>query len=128
MIEPQSRFSNMRLAQADLTAAKGWYVGPWNSDLPIAVGYANTGIDEPHVHAQITEIYIVARGTADIRVEQETISLQAGDMIVVEPGEAHTFLSNSLDYFHVVLHTPALSDAVARQDKQLVTRERLGLT
>ncbi len=47
----------MRLEQADLTVAKGWYVGPWNSDLPIAIGYANAGIDEPHAHTQITEIY-----------------------------------------------------------------------
>ncbi len=113
----------MRLAQADLSVAKGWYVGPWNSDLPIAIGYANAGIDEPHVHAQITEIYIVARGASEIRVEQETITLRAGDMIIVEPGEAHTFLSNSPDYFHVVLHTPALSG-----DKQPVSRARLGLT
>ncbi len=112
----------MRLAQADLSVAKGWYVGPWNSDLPIAIGYANAGIDEPHVHAQITEIYIVARGASEIRVEQETITLRTGDMIIVEPDEAHTFLSNSPDYFHVVLHTPAQSN-----DKQPVTRARLGL-
>jgi mannose-6-phosphate isomerase-like protein (cupin superfamily) len=117
----------MHLAQADLTAAKGWYVGPWNSNLPIAVGYATAGIDEPHVHAQITEIYIVARGTSEIRIEQETVTLHAGDMIIVEPGEAHTFLSNSPDYFHVVLHTPALSSVEARHDKQFVTRARLGL-
>ena len=112
----------MRLAQADLTTAKGWYAGPWNSDLPIAIGYANAGIDEPHMHAQITEIYIVARGTSQIRVEQETITLHAGDMIIVEPGEAHTFLSNSPDYFHIVLHTLALGN-----DKQSVLRTRLGL-
>lgn len=112
----------MRLAQANPLTAKGWYLGPWNSDLPIAVGYANAGIDEPHVHAQITEIYIVARGTAQIRVERETITLHAGELIVIEPGEAHTFLSSSPDYFHVVLHTPAPSG-----DKQPVARAQLGL-
>jgi mannose-6-phosphate isomerase-like protein (cupin superfamily) len=117
----------MRLAQADPAAAKGWYVGPWNSDLPIAIGYANAGIDEPHVHAQMTEVYVVARGTSEIRVEQETITLHAGDMIIVEPGEAHTFLSNSPDYFHVVLHTPARSGDDARRDKAPVARARLGL-
>jgi len=117
----------MRLEHVDLTTAKGWYVGPWNSELPIAIGYANAGIDEPHVHAQITEIYIVAHGASEIRIEQETITLQAGDLLVVEPGEAHTFLSNSPDYFHVVLHTPALSGDQARLDKQSVPRARLGL-
>jgi mannose-6-phosphate isomerase-like protein (cupin superfamily) len=122
MIKQPSRFSNMRLEHAASTTAKGWYVGPWNSELPIAIGYANAGIDEPYVHAQIAEVYIVARGTSEIRIEQETITLHAGDMIIVEPGEAHPFLSNSPDYFHVVLHTPALSN-----DKQLVARTRLGL-
>ena len=117
----------MRIEHADSTAAKGWYAGPWNSDLPIAIGYATTGIDEPHVHAQIIEIYVVARGTSQIRVEQETITLCAGDMIIVEPGEAHTFLSNSPDYFHVVLHTPAVANTEARYDKQLVSRARSGL-
>ncbi len=55
----------MRLAQADITATKGWYAGPWNSDLPIVIGYANAGIDEPHVHMRLTEIYIIARGTTE---------------------------------------------------------------
>ena len=31
----------MRLERADPTAAKGWYAGPWNSDLTVSVGYAN---------------------------------------------------------------------------------------
>ena len=117
----------MRLEQADLTSAKGWHLGPWNSDLPIAIGYANAGIDEPHVHARITEIYLVARGTSQIRVEQETITLQAGDLIIIEPDEAHTFLSSSPDYFHLVVHMPALSGDDARRDKQSVARARLGL-
>ena len=117
----------MRLEHADLTAAKGWYAGLWNSELPIAIGYANAGIHEPHMHTQITEIYLVARGTSQIRVEQETITLHGGDMIIIEPGEAHTFLSNSPDYFHVVLHTPALSGDNACHDKQPVARARLGL-
>jgi mannose-6-phosphate isomerase-like protein (cupin superfamily) len=117
----------MRLAQADLASAKGWYAGPWNSDLPIAIGYANSGIDEPHMHSQLTEIYIVARGTSEIRVEQETIVLRTGDLLIVEPGEAHTFLSNSSDYFHLVIHTPALAGDAARREKQAVPRSRLGL-
>jgi len=32
----------------------------------------------------------VARGTSEIRVEQESVCLGAGDMIVIEPSEAHT--------------------------------------
>lgn len=117
----------MRVKRADLGVDKGWYVGPWNSDLAVSVGYANAGIDEPHVHSRITEIYMVAQGTSEIRVEQETITLQAGDVIVVEPGEAHTFLSSSPDYFHFVAHVPGLAGEEARTEKAPVPRSRLGL-
>jgi mannose-6-phosphate isomerase-like protein (cupin superfamily) len=117
----------MRIERADPRAAKGWYAGPWNSDLAVSIGYANEGIDEPHTHAQITEIYLVARGTAQLRVEQETVFLEPGDVIVIEPGEAHTFLSSSSDYFHFVAHVPGLTGAEARDDKERVARPRLGL-
>ena len=46
----------MRVERADETSDKGWYAGPWDSELPIGIGFANQGIDEPHTHARITEI------------------------------------------------------------------------
>jgi uncharacterized protein YjlB len=91
------------------------------------VGYANAGVDEPHVHSQITEPYLTARGTAMVRVEQQTLSLAAGDVLIADPGEAHTFLQNSPDYFHFVVHSPGLSGDVARTEKSAVPRLRLGL-
>ncbi len=117
----------MRIERADPSVSKGWYVGPWNSGLTVSVGYANEGIDEPHVHRRITEIYLVARGTSEMRVEQETITLEAGDMVVIEPGEAHTFLSSSPEYFHFVVHVPGLSAEEVRAERSSVHHSRLGL-
>ena len=117
----------MRIEHADLAVDKGWSMGAWNSALPISVGYANKGIDEPHVHAQITEIYLVARGTSQLRVEQETLTLIAGDVIAIEPGEAHTFLASSADYFHFVIHSSGLTGEAARAEKSAVSQTRLGL-
>jgi mannose-6-phosphate isomerase-like protein (cupin superfamily) len=105
---------------------KGWLAGPWD-DLPVSIGFAREGVDEPHLHMQLTEIYLVARGTATIRVESETIELHAGDAVIVEPGEAHTFLSSRDDYLHFVVHVPGLAGDEAKQEKQLVPRSRLGL-
>jgi len=116
----------MRVERAT-TADKGWYAGPWDSALAVSVGFANKGIDEPHVHAVVTEIYLVARGAVDLRVEQQTVVLGAGDMVVIEPGEAHTFVSSSPDYFHFVIHTPGLGGEQARADKTGIPRARLGL-
>ncbi len=117
----------MRIERANSDFEKGWYAGPWNSGLPISLGYANAGVDEAHVHSQITEIYLIARGTAVMRVETETVTLSAGHMIVLEPGEAHTFLESSPDYFHFVIHTPGLAGEPARAEKSAVSRPRLGL-
>ena len=94
----------VRLEDADPTSAKGWYAGPWESSLEVAVGWARAGIDEPHLHERLTELYLVARGAATARVEGETVALVADDLLIVEPGEAHTFLDSSEDYLHFVIH------------------------
>ncbi len=117
----------MRIERPDPLQDKGWYCGPWDSNLSISLGYANQGIDEPHFHKETTEIYLVAGGAAEVRVEQTPVRLNAGDLIVIEPGEAHTFVSSSPDYFHFVVHVPGLSGEAARADKISVERGRLGL-
>ena len=107
--------------------AKGWFAGPWDSDLAISIGFANAGVDDPHVHSRVTEVYLVARGSASMRVETETVELTEGDALIVEPGEAHTFLASSQDYFHFVVHTPGVSGDDAIREKRTVPRSRLGL-
>lgn len=116
----------MRIGRGDPSVSKGWCAGPWNADLAVAVGYAKEGIDDPHLHRRITEIYLVARGWSEARVGSETVHLEAGDVLIVEPGEAHTFLANSADYVHFVVHTPGLPPDEARADRVPVSRERLG--
>ena len=92
--------------ETDFTQAKGWFLGPWNSDLPIPIGWATQGIDEPHVHIEMNEVYLVARGHSTALVDGEEVNLNAGDILVVEPGEVHTFMQSSSDYLHFVLQSP----------------------
>ncbi len=117
----------MRLDRADLTCQKGWYAGPWNSDLTVSVGYANEGIDDPHVHTKVTEIYMVARGESVMRVGHQSVSLTEGDMLVLDPGEPHTFLSSSPAYFHFVMHVPGLPKDEVKAERLAVSRSDLGL-
>jgi quercetin dioxygenase-like cupin family protein len=117
----------MHRYQVNISQPKGWFVGPWNSNLPISIGFASRGIDDPHKHSQITEVYLVTNGTAELRVEKETLNLSSGDMIIIEPGEAHTFITSSPEYFHVVLHVPGYSGEEALQERCAVTRASLGL-
>jgi mannose-6-phosphate isomerase-like protein (cupin superfamily) len=106
---------------------KGWLAGPWDGGPTVSVGFARRGIDEPHLHTRLTEIYLVARGTSSVRIETESIELREGDVLIVEPGEAHTFVSSSDDYFHFVVHVPGPSGEEALREKQPVPRSRLEL-
>lgn len=90
----------------DRDTPKGWFVGPWNSKVPVSVGYANEGVRETHYHAQVYEVYLIARGTSVAVVQGQRVQLGAGDMLAVEPGEVHTFVESSPDYFHFVLQAP----------------------
>jgi quercetin dioxygenase-like cupin family protein len=117
----------MHIERGSSDALKGWNIGPWNTSVSISVGFASEGIDEPHYHQQMTEIYLVARGAVEIRVDEETIHLEQNDVLVIEPGEAHTFLAASEDYFHFVVHTPGLQGEAATSDKVRVRRSHLGL-
>ncbi len=58
---PGDAHRTMRTERADRDVAMGWYAGPWGSDLAVAAGGANDGIDEPQVRADLTAIYLVAR-------------------------------------------------------------------
>lgn len=104
----------MLLARADASRpAKGWHTQLFHPALP-AIGFANEGVDEPHHHRRLYEVYLVARGSSTLIVDGQSISLGAGDVIVVEPGETHTFVQSSPDYFHFVLHCPRIQgDKVA---------------
>jgi mannose-6-phosphate isomerase-like protein (cupin superfamily) len=91
---------------AGRTEKKGWLAGPWNSSVPVPVGYARTAVDEPHFHAEMHEIYLIARGSSTAVVSGKRVELSAGEVLVLEPGEAHTFSDSSEDYLHFVVHAP----------------------
>ena len=94
---------------ADLAQSKGWYLVPSDSDVPVPVGYASQGIQDvggAHYHAQMYEIYLVARGESTAVVDDKAVVLKAGDVLAVAPGETHRFLVCSADYFHFVVQAP----------------------
>src|SRR3954452_10841988 len=119
--------SPMLIARNDENSPpKGWYTALSRPELP-AIGFANAGIDEPHYHRELLEIYLVARGSSTMIVDGETVELRAGDVIVIEPGEAHTFTASSPDYFHFVLHCPQLrGDKVSLPDAAKHNMEEAG--
>ena len=94
------------IKQSIETSGKGWFVGPWNSAVPIGIGFCDTGFDDPHVHDEMFEVYLIARGSSTAIVDGQAVALAAGDLLIVEPGEQHTFTKSSDDYLHFVIQTP----------------------
>lgn len=63
-------------------------------------------MQDPHVHESMYEVYLVARGTSVAVVDGAHVRLDPGDVLVVEPGETHTFVESSEDYLHFVVQSP----------------------
>ena len=76
--------------------------------MPLALGYANAGIDEPHFHAEMHEIYLVVQGQSTAVVDGRAVLLETGSVLVVEPGEVHTFVASTPDYYHFVIQVPVV--------------------
>lgn len=115
----------MELYHTDTTLAKGWYTGPWNSNLEIAIGFANQAIDEPHDHHQVDEIYLVARGEVNLHLKGKVIRMRSGDVAIIHPGEARTFTDATPDYLLFVVHSPGLGKEAMKADK--ISLERTSL-
>ena len=96
----------MQLIYPDRDAAEGRLVGPWNSRLALAIGYARMASAEPHYHAQMREIFVVIAGSGDFMVGGHTRRIETGAVGIVEPGEVHSWRSASRDFQIFVIHEP----------------------
>jgi quercetin dioxygenase-like cupin family protein len=84
--------------------AKGWLAGPWESSLPVSIGYATEGVDAPHRHAAVTEVFLVAAGEVTAVVDGTEARLAAGAVLIVEPDEVRSRVASSDDFRCFVLH------------------------
>lgn len=92
---------------------KGWFVGNFEpsvlrtSDVEVAVKkYAEGEFEESHYHKVATEITLILSGRA-VMFERE---FGEGDIVLVEPGDATSFLALSETVTVVVKHPGASND------------------
>jgi len=108
----------MRTSNLD-KMTKGWFVGDFEptlyktSDVEVAIkSYKAGDYEEAHYHKIATEISVVVSGT----VEMNGVRYEAGDVIIMEPGEATDFKAVT-DVVNAVVKIPG-----AKNDKY--TKER----
>ena len=60
-------------------------------------------IADSHEHLDMFEIFIVQKGRGRITVDEKVIDLEAGDCVVVSPGEVHEVENNSGEVMEVLV-------------------------
>ncbi len=73
---------------------------------------ANAGIGSRHrlhLHQESLEYYVVLEGMKTLRVENELVSIEAGEMLEVPPGVRHTLYGRQAPYQGFTVRVPILA-------------------
>ncbi len=102
----------MRIAKLE-NMIKGWFVGNFEptlyktNDVEVAVkSYKKGDYEKSHYHKIATEITVIISG----RVKMNNIQYQAGDIIIMEPGEATDFECLDENTVNVVVKIPGANN------------------
>lgn len=68
-----------------------------SSRSPVIIGLITKGLKIPHHHKLVYEYFIIDKGHMDIKVGKDLVMLDAGDVLMVEPGEKHSIQETSAD-------------------------------
>lgn len=72
-------------------AARAWVCGHWNGS-PLEIGLADLIRELPEEavhHHPYCEYYVGLEGSAELEVDGLGVTLEAGSVVMVEPGERH---------------------------------------
>lgn len=76
---------------------------------------ANAGLGTRHrlhLHERSWEYYVVLQGTKTLRIEDELVTFQAGEMVEVPPGARHTLHGRQAPYRGLTFRVPILPDKI----------------
>jgi mannose-6-phosphate isomerase-like protein (cupin superfamily) len=76
---------------------------PVGKDEPVWFHYMRISDSHKHLHKRTTEYYYVTEGAGEIELDDETVAIAKGDMIIVPPGVAHTARATTDAELHVLI-------------------------
>ena len=106
-VEPtRSRATVRRLADQDefrsVCGMRRDLVGP-REDEPVLFHYMRIHDSRKHYHRKTIEYYYVVEGVGEMELDDETVSISKGDMIVVPTGVWHTSRPTTDDELHILI-------------------------
>ncbi len=92
-----------------LLQKEGWYLT--EAGLPVQVGVKKgaTPFSKKHLHRTMAEYFLLLEGDLRLKVNEETLEMKKGDLVMVEPGEAHEVLYASPDALLFLLMPPPVA-------------------
>jgi len=88
----------------------GWYLAEAGMPIQVGVKSGSTPFGKKHLHKTMAEYFLLLAGELRLSVGAATLELAIGDLVVVEPGEAHEVLHASPDAMLLMLMPPPVAN------------------
>jgi quercetin dioxygenase-like cupin family protein len=92
-----------------LLQKEGWHLAEGGLPIQVGVKFGTSPFGRKHLHLTMAEYFLLAAGNMKIAVSGQTMAMEQGDLLVVEPGEEHEVLSCSPDALLLLLLPPPLA-------------------
>ncbi|MBN2345467.1 MAG: cupin domain-containing protein [Candidatus Aminicenantes bacterium] len=89
---------------------EGWHLA--EAGLPIQLGVRSGAAlsARKHLHKTLAEYFLLLAGELKLQVNEATLEMKKGDLVVVEPGETHRVLSATPDTRLLLLMPPPVEN------------------
>ena len=93
-----------------LLEKEGWNLAEAGLPIQVGVKFGASPFGRKHLHRTMAEYFLLLAGELLLQVNEKTLEMKKGDLILVEPGEAHEVLHASADALLLLFMPPPVAD------------------
>jgi quercetin dioxygenase-like cupin family protein len=92
-----------------LLKSEGWRLSEAGMPIQVGVKFGSSPFGKEHLHRTMAEYFLLVAGSMKISVAGQILEMEKGDLLVVEPGEAHEVLACSPDALLLLMMPPEVA-------------------
>jgi quercetin dioxygenase-like cupin family protein len=92
-----------------LLQKEGWHLAETGLPIQVGVKFGASPFGKKHRHLTMAEYFLLVAGSMKLSVAGQTLAMEKGDLLVVEPGEEHEVLRCSPDALLLLLMPPPIA-------------------
>lgn len=89
-----------------LLSQEGWRLAEAGMPIQVGVKFGTSPFARRHLHRTMAEYFLLVAGSMKVSVAGQALEMEKGDLLVVEPGEAHEVLASSPDALLLLMMPP----------------------